>query len=205
MIITRIEEGTGKRYRVFGNERFLFSLYGKELKQFHIQEDCELSSETIAQILNDIIYKRARERALYLLERKPFSVKMMQDKLKQNDYPNSIIERVIDFLCKYRYLDDNNYIQMYVSSYSTSKSYKQLVIDLRKKGIAKDLIDVYFENNEYSEQKSFVKQYYRYIRGKNLEDYVVRQKVFQHFYRKGFSISLIERYIRGDDEISLTD
>lgn len=199
MIITRIEPGTGKRYRVFGDEQFLFSLYGKELKKFHIQEACELSERIITDILNDVIYKRARERALYLLERKPVSIKMMRDKLKQNDYPDSIIEYVIEFLCKYQYLDDTNYIQMYVSTYSASKSRKQLILDLRKKGIDKDLIDTYFEDNEYSEQECFVKQYYRYVRGKNMEDYVVRQKVFQYFYRKGFSISLIEKYIRNND------
>lgn len=196
MIITRIEKLNGKRYRVFGDERFLFSLYNKELKQFNIQENCEINNAIVTKILDDIIYKRARERALYLLERRPLTVHMMKEKLHQNDYPISVINKVLDVLISYNYLNDAEYVHMYVNTYSFRKSKKQLIFDLKSKGIAQDIIDNYFSDNDFSEQECFEKQYQRYVRGKNLQDFATRQKVFQYFYRKGFSASLIERYIR---------
>lgn len=199
MLITRIEKGNGKRHRVFGNEQFLFSLYNQELKQFNIKENYDIDESIVTEILDTVIYKRARERALYLLERRPLSVHTMRDKLLQNEYPISVIDRVINFLIKYHYLDDLEYVSMYVHTYSSNKSKRQLEYNLKQKGIAKNIIDNYFTENDFSEQECFDKQYHRYIRGKNLQDYPTRQKVFQYFYRKGFSSSLIESYMNEYD------
>lgn len=200
MIVTRIEQGTGKKHRVYIDEEFFFSLYYKELKQFHIQEGSEISNEVITCILDIVIYKRAKERALFLLERKPLSIHMLKKKLKDNDYPLNIIDKVISFLERYHYLDDEEYVRMYVASHSGRKSKKQLIYDLYRKGISKTIIEGFFENNEYSEKNCFEQQFHRYIRGKDIHDYNVRQKIFRYFYNKGFSSAIIERYIR--DELS---
>ena len=196
MWITRIEEGKGNKYRVFSDESFLFSLYGKELKQFNIAVNTELSDVVIMTVLETVIYKRAKERALFLLERRPLSVHMIKQKLRENDYPPDVIDRVIVFLEKYHYVDDLEYTRMYVESYARRKSRKQLIFELRQKGISKDLLETYFDECEYSEDCSFVNQFYKYIKGKNLQDYKTKQKVFRYFYSKGFSPAIIEEYMR---------
>lgn len=196
MYITRIEQSKGNRYRVFGDDGFLFSLYGKELKEYHIKENTELEDAHIHFILQEIIYKRAKDRALFLLEGRPYSVAMLKQKLHDNEYPETVIDQVIAFLQKYHYLDDTEYIHMYVEAYSNKKSRKQLVYDLIRKGISKDMIDTYFEEFAYSEQNCFEKQFERYIRGRDLEDIAVKQKIFRYFYRKGFQPSLIEEALR---------
>lgn len=195
MFITKIEQGNGKRYRVFSDEQILFSLYSYELRQFHIREHMDVDDATINEIQDTVLYKRARERALYLLEKRPLSIHMMREKLCQNEYPISVVEQVIDFLIRYHYLDDLEYVSMYVNTYSCNKSKRQLEYALMRKGIAKDVIVKYFAENSFSENDCFDKQYRRYVRGKNLQDYTTRQKVFQYFYRKGFSTSLIDSYL----------
>lgn len=196
MQVTKIEEGKGKCYRVYGDEEYLFSLYGTELKQYHITEWADIDSDVIRDIIDNLIYKRARERALYLLERRPLSIRMMKEKLQRNEYPDDVIDRVVLFLRQYQYLDDAEYVRMYVNSYGGRKSKRQLCCDLLTKGLAKDVIDDYFAQNDYSEEQSFSIQFERYIRGKNLQDYSVRNKVFRYFYGKGFSASLIESYLK---------
>lgn len=196
MLITKIEEGKGKKYRVFGDEQFLFSLYSKELRQFSIREDDEISDDVISNILETVIYKRAKERALFLLEKRPLSVNMLKDKLLNNEYPLHIIHKVILFLEKYHYLDDLEYTRMYVTTYSERKSKKQIIGELYRKGISKEIIEEYFEENAYSEMDCFERQFKKYIRGKDLNEYTIRQKVFRYFYSKGFSSVLIESYIR---------
>ena len=196
MYITRIEETKGKRFRVFGDDNFLFALYAKELKQFQMKESAWIEEDTVTYILKDIIYKRARERALYLLEKRPMSTSMLKDKLIANDYPKNIICLVIDFLTEYHYLDDEEYLRMYVASYSNKKSKRQLQYDLLRKGISKDLVEQYFAENLYSEQDCFEKQFTRYTRGKDLQNLAVRQKTFAYFYRKGFSSELINNYMK---------
>lgn len=196
MYITQIACGKGKKYKVFGDETFLFSLYKNELKHYGIVENVEIEDSVIEGIRNERVLKRAKERALYLLEKKPFSTSMMRDKLYYNEYPEDIIDKVILFLEEYHYLDDEKYIRMYVEAYSSKKSRKQITYDLLKKGLSRELIDHYFENFEYSEQECFKRQFERYIKGKNLEDWEVRRKIFRYFYGKGFSTSLIETYLK---------
>lgn len=192
MYITKIEQGKGKRYKVFGDDMFLFALYGKELKRYHISEYTDIDDEIVKDILKQVVLKRAKERALYLLERRPLTVQMLKDKLKENEYPKDIIEQVVMFLEKYHYLNDEDYLRMYVEAYSSKKSKKQISYDLMHKGIAREIIDDFFENTEYSERESCKRQMERYVRGKNLEDREVRQKVFRYLYGKGFSSILIQ-------------
>lgn len=202
MYITRIEAGRGNRYHVFGNDEFLFSLYGRELKHYHIIEGTEVSDSVIDSVLEKVILKRAKERALYLLERRPLSVSMLRERLRSNDYPETIIEQVISILEEYHYLDDKEYIRIYVNFYTNKKSRRQIIYDLLRKGVSKDIIDEYFENSEYSELECFECQFKRYTSGKNLTDNKVRQKVFRYFYGKGFSVSFIEKSLREQEILS---
>lgn len=196
MVITNITKGKGKKYRVYGEDGYLFSLYGKELKRYHIMEQADVDDFIISSIMDEIIYKRAKERALYLLESRPMTEKMIRDKLKMNEYPDGIISRVIVFLYQYHYLDDMAYIELYIQTYASKKSKKQMVLDLQKRGISKDNLDVFFESNSYSDEMSFQKQFHKYIQGKDLSDFKVRQKVFRYFYGKGYDSSVIEDGIR---------
>lgn len=201
MLVTKIESGKNKRYRVYGDDIFLFTLYKSELKRYQIQENVMLEDSVISSILDEIIYKRAKERALYLLEKRPLTVFMLRNKLRSHEYPETVVNKVIQFLEKYHYLDDGEYIRMYIAAYSNKKSKKQIVFDLMHKGISKNFIDIYLDENEYSEQVGFEKQFERYVRGKNLDNLVVRQKVFRYFYAKGYTVSLIETALRNRAEL----
>lgn len=201
MLITKIESGKNKRYRVFGDDTFLFALYKNELKRYQIEENAMIEDSVISSILGEIIYKRAKERALYLLEKRPLTVSALRDKLRYNDYPEAVVEKVLVFLEQYHYLDDMDYVRMYTRTYSNKKSKKQIVYDLLRKGISKSLINIYFEENEYSEQEGFEKQFERYVKGKDLGNLSVRQKVFRYFYGKGFSVSMIETALRNRTEL----
>lgn len=192
MVITKVEEGKGKKYRVYGEEGFLFSLYGKELKRYHIVEGTMLEDCVISSIMDEIIYKRGKERALYLLEHRPFSENMLCTKLKENEYPDGIVQRVVSFLKQYHYLDDLDYIQMYMNTYAGKKSIKQMKQELFKRGISKQDIDTFFEENSFSEEDGLRKLFLKYTKNKDLQDRKERQKIFRYLYGKGYSSSLIQ-------------
>lgn len=196
MFITRIEQGMGKRYRVYSDSVFLFSLYRSELNRYHIAIDTNVPEGIIAEILEDVIYKRAKERALYLLERRSYTCSMMRDKLISSDYPIEIANQVISFLQDYHYLDDMAYVRMYVETYSKSRSKKQIRYDLQRKKLSQNLIDECMSQMDDFDEECLKKQFVRYTRGKDLKDWKVRQKIFRYFYGKGFSHDLIEECIK---------
>ena len=192
MLITRIDASKSKRYKVFSDYNYLFPLYAKELKQYHIEEGVEIADSAISTILDNIVYKRAKERALFLLERKSYSKSMMRDKLVATDYPDNVVDHVISFLEDYHYLNDGEYIQSYVNFNIHKKSKRQMTFELLQKGISKEQIEEFFYETDYTEEVCLERQFLRYIKGKDLTDARVKQKIFRYFYGKGFSISLIE-------------
>ena len=193
MLITRIEKSKNKRYRIYGEDTFLFSLYGKELKRYGIEEDKELDEDAIEVIREEILVKRARERALYLLERRPMTVSMLHARLRGNDYTEDVIDRTIQFLKTYHYLDDAEYVRMYVETSAHKKSRRQMEYELLRRGVDKESIQGFFDEYEFSEQECLLRQFEKYTKGKNLQDPVVRQKVFRYFYSKGFDVSVLEK------------
>ncbi len=201
MFITKIEEGKGKKYRIYADDSFLFALYGKEIKRYNIKENAAIDDVIISSIMDEIIYKRGKERALYLLESRPMTERMLREKLKSNEYPDTVIDKVVVFLQKYQYLNDFEYIRMYVNTYHCKKSIKCLRLDLQKKGITRELIDLFFEEEPISDTCSFQKQFLRYTRNKDLSDPKTRQKVFRYFYGKGYDASLIETAFRQKDSV----
>lgn len=200
MLITAIETGRNNRYRIFGEDKFLFALYGKELKRYRIEEGTDIADAMVLSIIHEVIYKRAKERALFLLERRPLTTAMLKTKLKESDYPLEVIEQVVSFLEDYHYLDDEDYIRMYINTYSGRKSKRQLLYDLQQKGIARPRLDAYFEENDYSEQSGFEYQFQRYIRKRDVRDRGERQRIFHYFYSKGFSVSMIESALKNELE-----
>lgn len=192
MLITGIEKGKNKRYRIYGEEQFLFALYGREIKEYGIEENRELSAETITMIQDKILKKRARERALYLLERRPMTVSMVYSRLRDNEYTDEVITDAIQFLETYRYLDDGEYVRMYVETYANKKSRRQMEYELLRKGVDKSLIHAYFAEHEFSEQDCLLRQFEKYTKGKDLHDPAVRRKVYRYFYGKGFDTALLD-------------
>ena len=125
----------GNRTQVFvDNSSFL--LYKGEMRKYHIEPDMELEDETYREIL-EVLYKRAKERALYLLDDSYKTEKQIRDTLKGGCYPESIINNVIIYLTEYGLVDDLRYAKLYIEYKSSSKSKKQIVQDLYVKGIQK--------------------------------------------------------------------
>lgn len=196
MIISKVCKDTGKKYKVYSEEGYLFSLYFNELKKYGIDEGKDVPDVIIEDLMYNVVFKRGKERALYLLERKPYTVYSMKRKLVSAGYPETVTEKIICFLIDYNYLNDNDYVSMYVNCYNRNKSRRQMEIALISKGIDRQLISDYFERNEHSDQECFVQQYNKYVKGKDISDPVIRNKVFRHFYSKGFSTEMINNTMR---------
>ena len=172
MIITRIELYKGNRYKIFGEDGYLFSLYKKELTQFNIEEGLFLDDSVVSRIYDEVIFKRSKERALYLLDRQPYSSASLRRKLVSSGTPECIADRVVDFLKEYHYLDDEEYVALFVDSNSHRKSKTQMVSDLL-------------------ERECFLHKFNKYTKGEDINDIRIKQKVFRYFYGKGFSVELI--------------
>lgn len=204
---SRYSKPSGKKKRkIYIDGEYTFSLYAGEIRKYELVKDQPVSKELVDLIFEECILKRAKLRAMHLLEKRDYTVSAISDKLKQSEYNDDTIQQVVTYLESYGYLDDVRYAKQFISFKKGSCSRFQLTQKLMQKGIAKDDIDRAYleyeelEENNLSEQEDEALQKQLDKRLKRYDIHAMEQsdwnKVYQFLARKGFSSEKISRAIR---------
>lgn len=83
MIVTKIEPCTKTKFKIYLDETFAFVLYKGEVSRFCIKIGEELSPETEQKIRQEVILKRAKLRAMHLLEDMDRTEEALREKLRK--------------------------------------------------------------------------------------------------------------------------
>lgn len=191
MIVTKIEELDKKKCKIYIDEEFAFTLYRSEVRKYEILLDGIMEEAVYNTIIKDVLLKRARERALYLLQSMDKTEAQLRDKLRQNGYPFDVIDLVISELISYRYVDDKRYVEQYIYEKQSQKSKKQLVFDLIRKGIPKEVIQTVLEQTEIDDSTALETLIRKKLKGLDLNSKPDLSKVYSYLFRKGFTHSEI--------------
>ena len=111
MVVTKVEMLTRIKYKVYLDEEFAFVLYKGELSHYRIVEGTLLEEDTVQEILQKVICKRAKLRAMHLLEDMDRSESALREKLRQGLYPPEAVEAAISYVKSFGYLDDARYAE----------------------------------------------------------------------------------------------
>lgn len=201
MTVVSIQEVTNKKFKITLDSGFAFVLYKGELCAYGIAEGEELTSDNYDKIMNEVLPKRAKLRAMNLLKVRPYTVKGLTDKLQDGGYPQEIIDIAIDYVSGFHYLDDYQYARDFIYTYKESKNRNKIFQDLSNKGVSKDIIQKAYEDELGDESSDFEKeQIIKFITKKGYFDrdftYEEIQKLLAALYRKGFSSEMIRKAIR---------
>lgn len=188
MLITQISELDKKRMMIRTDEAVSFVLYKGEVRKLALKEGEELPAEVYEEIRSEILIKRARKRAMFLLEKMDRTESQLRDKLRQGFYAEDIIEDAISYVKGYHYIDDTRYARNYVRCQKERKSKRQIKADLLQKGVDRDVIDSAMES-EYeaeAEQELILKWIEKRHYSIENSDRKEKQKMYQFLMRKGF-------------------
>lgn len=147
----------------------------------------------------------AYRKALFLLERRDYTVTELCRKLKEKcrDISEDGLADVIRRLSEYGFLDDRRFARQYISYYMQEYSQKKLSMKLRQKGISRELFDsVYAELCEDSDENPEREALQRAVAGalrkaerKGYEKASLPpeevNRMMAALFRKGFSVGLI--------------
>lgn len=89
--------------------------------------------------------RKARRRAMHLLERMNRSEKALRQKLDQGEYSEEAIESAIAYVKSFGYLNDQRYAESYLAGRLTGKSKKVLFQELSAKGVDKETVQLAWE------------------------------------------------------------
>ena len=201
MQVTRIEELNKSRCKVVIEQEFAFVLYKGELRLYHVREGEELSENSYNAIMTEVLPKRAKLRAMNLLQKREYTTSQLRDKLRQGFYPEAVLEEALDYVASFHYTDDLRYATDYIRCNEQTRSRKRIEQDLQGKGISKDLIKAAWEDWEelggVQDEEMMIRRLLA-KRGYDADaaDYSRRQKEAAFLMRKGFSGESIRRVLQ---------
>ena len=195
MIITDIQQQKHKknRFSVFVDDEFAFSIEGVDLLYYKLEANKEITKEKYQKITENIVFAKCRDKASSLLAYSPKTKKELKERLIKEDYPEETVQRVIELLEKYGYIDDAAYARAYIQDKFNLKGYgrKKILCELRMKGISADtaenLIDEY-DLDEVEKAMELLRKKYRDI---SSPDQKTKQKMYGYLLRRGYGYDVI--------------
>lgn len=200
MIIVKEIEAVGKgRHRVKFDTGVTCLLYRKEMSSFSIEKGKEITAQQYQELLEEVVGKRAKKRALHLLEQMDRTEKQLRDKLLANEYPQSCIDGAIAYVKGFHYLDDSRYASNYVRFSQEKMSKVQMKQKLIQKGIASSVIADAIEEAYVADE---MEQIMALLRKRKFVPEEADEKEFQRTYqyvmRRGFKSSDILKAMKMD-------
>lgn len=202
MIVTQIEAVAGKKtkYKVFLDGQLAFVLYKGELSRYHIREGIVLDTEVLKQI-NEAIKKRAKLRALHLLNAMERTENQLRTKLEENGYPKEAVQEALEYVKSFGYVDDGGYARRFAESRKKIKSKQEIQSILLQKGLSREEIESALE--EVYQSQDSLEAIQRLAKKRHYDPatatFAEKQKLFAYLTRKGFRYEDIRQVIQVPD------
>ena len=204
MVITKIEPSSGKKYKVYLNDEFAFYLYKSELKIFSLKEGQELDEKIYKKITEEILTKRAKRRALYLLEKRDLTEYELQKKLEADKYKEDVIKEAVAYVKGFCYINDEAYAKRYVEYKGRTKSRRQIEAELYKRGVDREIIEQVIGGKEGGETELIEKLILKKCGDPSQMTEKEQQKIYQYLLRKGFTFEDISSSLHKVTTMHLT-
>lgn len=174
------------------NYETAFVLYAGEVRRYGIRQDEYICDEVYHEIVEEVLVKRAKLRAMNILQRSDQSEKMLRDKLAAGMYPQEVIDNTIEYVKKYGYIDDSRYAYNYVNAKSRVKSRKVIMAELKNRGISEEMISqLYCDRSPDEEDLLIQKLLQKKKYNRESASYEEKMKIKAYLMRKGFSMDRI--------------
>lgn len=194
MYITQTEIINAKKTKILFDNGIECVCYRSEIQKFDLEVDTEIGDDAYQELMQEYILKRAKKKAMDFLIRSDKTEKELRDKLKQECYPDCIIEETIAFLHSHHYINEDSYLENCIRYYGKGKSAMFLKQKLKKKGFDGEKVGYYLDklHNEEAELVYLIKKKVSGVVELTPEQ---REKLSMQLYRKGFSLSDIKRQL----------
>ncbi len=196
MIVTKLEELTKGKVKVYIDGEYHFLLYRKDINTYKLQENEMIQEKVYEEIIQDTVLRRAKQKAMAILKYMDRTEQELRQKLKQAEYTESITESAIEYVKMFHYLDDKRFAANYIRYKKDTKSKRQLQTELMQKGIRKEFIEQAFEEEYDDEDLAIQKAIAKKTMDIDSLSQEEKKKLASSLYRKGFKMDKIQKYIK---------
>jgi len=105
-----------KFYSVFIDGKFRFSLSENDLTFLDLKENQNISRDKLNQFVEEYSIQKARRYAYLLVSKKLYSKNKFIEKLQNKKFPEETINKIIEELKEYKYINDRELIYEYAKN-----------------------------------------------------------------------------------------
>lgn len=197
MTITKIEKQVNnqKRYSIYIDEKFAFGVREEDLIYFKLKENSEITEQRYNYIMEYVIYTKAKDKAYKFLGYKARSEKEVRDKLTKENYPQEIIDRIIELFKHYNYINDENYTKAYINNRIKFKprAKRMLKYELAQKGIDSDTIENIIDSSNIDETDIAINLLQKKLKNKKDIEQKEKQRIYNYMLKRGFDYETINK------------
>ncbi|NLM75167.1 MAG: regulatory protein RecX [Clostridiaceae bacterium] len=206
MVITSIEPIKDKKMlKIFIDNVYAFSMPQSEYSKNPLQENQEITEEEIAKIRQNILVRSARESAVRFLLSRDRSEAEVINKLIYKGFDKDVAKDAAQALKAIGYIDDDRFARRYIAERIRLKSLskKALRLELKRKGIADEIIDEALSELEIEEEEVAFRAARKKFGKYDIRDEKIQLKIMRFLCHRGFSIETgkkVIKYLLGDKE-----
>lgn len=199
--ITKIEfqKNNKDRLNIYLDDSFAFGIDINIMIKYSLSKNMELEEEFIDEILKAEEEINVYNYALSVLSRNAKSEKQLRDKMQEKGYDRQFIDSAIIRLKQQKYLDDERYSEMLISSkISISKYGKRKIKEtLYERGINREIIDEKLSQiSDEDELERACNLGAKKIRTLKEEDTLKKSiKLSNYLINKGFEFSIVKKAV----------
>lgn len=197
-IVTALKKQKRRQGRIslFLDGQFFCGLDEKIVWDLDLKKGQGVNERKLKQILVREELSKAKNYSLNLLTYRPRSIKEIKDKLSKKEYPEVIIELVIEELKSLNFLDDLQFAELWTKSRLLGKPVgkRRLEQELYRKGIAEDIItkvsaSAYASEKEAALALELAKKWVK--KNRTLSSQTAQRRLYGYLGRRGFSFENI--------------
>ncbi len=187
------------RFNIYLDDSYAFAVDMNVMIKYSLAKNMELEDDFISEILTAEEEMNAYNYAVNLLSRAPKSEKELKMKMQDKGYDVIFIENVIKKLREQRYIDDERYSEMFISSkINTSKDGRRKIKEaLYNKGINKEIIDEKLSSVSEEEEieRAFLLAKKKLASMKEEDTRKKTLKLSNYLINKGFEYSTVKKVV----------
>lgn len=208
--ITKIEvqKRNKNRVNIYVDHEYAFSLDSELVYKEGLKTNESINIEKVEEIAKKDNYLKCKNAALRIVEKTYKSEKELKDKLLLKGYDKDSIEKSIEFLKEYGFINDNNFAKLYIKDKNRTQGKSKIKYDLIKKGISEDIIESSISNIDEDDERdnayNIAIKKYNVIAKREDDKYKLSQKLFRFLLSKGYSydtVSYVVRKITNQEDI----
>jgi regulatory protein len=197
-IITKIEiqKRNKDRVNIFINEQFAFACSAELIYTHSLCKGKIIDMSYLKEIIFEDNCIKCKGSALRIIERTYKTEKQIRDKLSEKEYDEKVINKTLEFLKQYKFVDDERFLEAYIKDKLKSQGKNKIKYALINKGISEELIERKLINiDKSSEQDRALK-----LAEKKLEVLMknesdarkIYKKLGDYLVRNGYNLDIVQ-------------